>query len=560
MNVYEKRNIAEQVQKNKEDILKHFQRDEVLADFGIRIIGQVDTYEELIKLPTTGLEYGDAYAVGKRSPFIYYIWTRANNVSDRDYWFEFGEIAIAGPQGPVGKQGIPGKDGETTKWYYSEGDYLPEGENVGDFAIDDSGDIFRLIKPPSDWEYLTNIKGPQGATGPQGPKGAKGDQGPQGPKGATGDAGGFVHIVDIIGSEDQLPNPTDIRDLTIAYLVGSTEPYDLYIQVGTNSENANWLNTGPLNVATLVTVAGQYVNTWDADTKLNMITDTGVRRVYQITPAGLQGTLDVTYMPNPEAVAQFDINGRLGTNAPTETWHCANKQYVDDKVKNAGSGAGIQIIPITNSQSTWSQEVYAALKKIHEKAQETGYYDKSIIFALQTASGTSFNSAKYLHLPIKTQVTPSANGTTYIRFEYMNAQIADSWFEWRIYTSTDGSISSATFEKASLYNKILPTNLTEPMRYFNLTLPFETVYFSQGDSDYEDVQWFIDQILGTGVSGLKKIYMVNGNLITTIKYEPGDPNNWEPDKIYIATTDYLGERHRWEITYQFGSYDIWYNN
>jgi hypothetical protein len=33
------RNLEEQVQKNKEDIAKHYAVDRVLADFGIKVIG-----------------------------------------------------------------------------------------------------------------------------------------------------------------------------------------------------------------------------------------------------------------------------------------------------------------------------------------------------------------------------------------------------------------------------------------------------------------------------------------------------------------------------------------
>ena len=84
------RNLQEQVQKNKEDIQRHYEIERVLADWGIRIIGQMETWE----IPTGSFEYGDAYAVGPDGgPFVFYIYTRGNP----DYWFDYGAISIVGP-------------------------------------------------------------------------------------------------------------------------------------------------------------------------------------------------------------------------------------------------------------------------------------------------------------------------------------------------------------------------------------------------------------------------------------------------------------------------------
>ena len=56
------RNLEEQVQKNKEDIARHWQIDRVLADFGIRIVGTAGSFNDIKNIQ--GKEYGDAYAVG----------------------------------------------------------------------------------------------------------------------------------------------------------------------------------------------------------------------------------------------------------------------------------------------------------------------------------------------------------------------------------------------------------------------------------------------------------------------------------------------------------------
>ena len=176
--------------------------DRALANFGIKIVGTVSTYEELPNPTTYTGEYGDGYAVGEAGNYTYYIFTRPdlNAGQPTDYWLDVGKISVVGPQGPQGE------------------------------------------------------RGPQGEQGPQGP---------QGPQGLRGDVGGLVNIRGSLTSEDQLPLPSEINNLTAAYLVNG----DLYIQFGSSPETATWNNAGPFNVGTMVTVNGVYQNVWDADTK-----------------------------------------------------------------------------------------------------------------------------------------------------------------------------------------------------------------------------------------------------------------------------------------------------
>lgn len=338
MNTSEFRNLAEQVQKNKDDILKHFKGAEILADFGIRIIGSVLTKEELDAIPTAGLQYGDAYAVGTQSPFTYYIWTRANNISPVDYWFDFGTIAIAGPRGPQGPRGADGKDGKASFWYYTPYVFDYPRDPIykqGDMILDLAGNVFYCYDGESgSYEYAVNIMGPAGPAGPKGSMGPIGPQGVQGPKGDTGDVGGFINIAGIIADEYSLPDPTLIDNLTVAYLVGAAAPYDLYIQVGSSSDEAQWFNAGPLNVATMVTVGGQYQNTWDADTKIDK--ETGVTTYIQAYVKDKDGTntlKDVSnyHTPLPGAFPLYGPSGTLVVKTPTSETHCANKQYVDAK-------------------------------------------------------------------------------------------------------------------------------------------------------------------------------------------------------------------------------------
>ena len=356
MNTYEKRNIAEQVEKNKQDILKHFQRDEVLADFGIRIIGQVDSQEEL---PESAAEYGDAYAVGTESPFNYFIWTRANNLSPVDYWFDFGEIAIAGPQGPQGDRGPQGETGKSTRWYlYSDAQWnYPSGKKPGDMALTyPSGNVY-IVGDNGIWEGTGNIRGPVGPKGDRGVKGDTGPQGPQGPKGDTGDVGGFINIGGIVANEYELPDPENIQNLTVAFLVGSAEPYNLYIQVGSTSAEAEWMDMGPLNVATYVSVNGQYQNTWNADTKVDSIPLAQVSGslVYIRDHLGVDGYRTLSAIPSGGAIPVYNRSstnqGVLKTGTPEADNDCVNLAYFN---ANAGGSHWTELSidqGMSNSQS-----------------------------------------------------------------------------------------------------------------------------------------------------------------------------------------------------------------
>ena len=361
MNTYEKRNIAEQVEKNKQDILKHFQRDEVLADFGIRIIGQLESAEEL---PATAENYGDAYAVGTKSPFNYYIWTRANNISPVDYWFEFGEIAIAGPQGPKGDRGEKGATGESTYWISTFTlDYLDLEEQdipIATMVLEySSGNVYQvqIVNGVKTFNYQMNIKGATGAQGPRGPKGDPGAQGPKGDKGDTGDVGGFINIGGIVASEYELPDPEQVQNLTVAFLVGSAEPYNLYIQVGSNSAVAEWMDMGPLNVATLVTVGGQFQNTWDADTKVDSIPLAQVSGslVYIRDHLGVDSYRTLSANPLGGAIPVYNRSstnqGVLKTGTPEADNDCVNLAYFS---ANAGGSHWTELSidqGMSNSQS-----------------------------------------------------------------------------------------------------------------------------------------------------------------------------------------------------------------
>lgn len=253
------RNQTEQILKNKEDIQDFTSINGLL---GIKIVGVVTEESPLPAEDSeefAALEYGDAYIEEndvEATDYTFYVKTRPNIDKDYDHWFELRLTGIQGPRGLTGPKGEQGIDG--TYWYVSTSQ--PANPRLNDIYLNPStGTIY--VYNGSAWQTSGNIKGAQGATGQQGIQGERGPQGIQGIQGERGDPGAFIHIVGKLNSESLLPDPSDIRDLSHAYLVKQASPstaYDLYIQVGETIETAQWDNIGPLNVATYVTVGGVF--------------------------------------------------------------------------------------------------------------------------------------------------------------------------------------------------------------------------------------------------------------------------------------------------------------
>ena len=237
------RNLEEQVKKNMDDIKYILEEEGVLNEFGIKVVGQITSDNQLPDPATYTGEYGDAYAVGRSSPYTLYIYTRANGSQHTDYWFNIGQFPLAGPKGPVGPIGPKGDTG-TRGSIWTHGQVTPNRGTSDDLANDkylntSNGDVYNYTG--TRWQLVGNIKGPQGVQGPQGNVGPQGPQGIQGPKGDIGPAGPAFVIAGTLANENQLPDPSTLAD-NIAYLVGNdTDGYDLYVQL---QDTDTWQNVG----------------------------------------------------------------------------------------------------------------------------------------------------------------------------------------------------------------------------------------------------------------------------------------------------------------------------
>lgn len=316
------RNLEEQVQ-----YLTNYHDENLgIAQWGIRVVDRIDSASDL-PVPYDG-EYGDAIAVGTEPPYFFYIWTRNAIAGEPGYWFDYGEISIVGPEGPKGDKGDKGDRGESTRWFSGQ---TPSPGKVGDQFLDTStGNVFQ--HNGTTWQQTGNIKGPQGipgkqgATGPQGEKGVKGEQGPEGKPGK------FVTVAGILSNVNQLPTPVSLNDLSVAYLVGSTAPYNLYIQMGTTPANAVWTNSGPFNVGTVVSVGGNFVTTFDADTKVNKKTVTS-EQILTMKPDGSTDTLAFSTEAVAHRIPRYNSNRQIKVNEfPDSDNDATSKVYVDTAI------------------------------------------------------------------------------------------------------------------------------------------------------------------------------------------------------------------------------------
>lgn len=344
------RNLQEQVLENKRRIAEHYDITRVLNDFGIRVIGRVATKEDLDNLPTEGLQYGDAYAVGENPPYTFWIWTRKNNESANDYWFNMGQIAIEGPEGPAGAY--------VTTLSIDPNTYFPTFTFSNGTSITVQQSI-RGPRGPIGARGVQGPVGPRGQVGPQGPQGPRGLQGPQGPAGA-------FNIKGTLSSSTLLPDASSMKPGDAYLVLAGTAIYDLYIITATDSDDTStytWQNTGLLGAGTTITVNGSAVSSWDADTKLDKDEDPGNKRVYGVDETGSQTMFLVSNDAFANHIVQRDVNGNIFVPVtPKYHYSAASKQYVDDALLNIPTnGGGSTTIDVTADVAENSEKEFLSM-------------------------------------------------------------------------------------------------------------------------------------------------------------------------------------------------------
>ena len=338
----EYRNLQEQVLKNKEDIAYHYSIDRVLADFGIRVIGRVDTPEEIQEqpIPAGGYQYGDAYAVGAlNSIYDYYIYTRPFEGETENQWFNIGALQI---EGPVGPQGVSITNATVNEEYqlvltYSDGRVVTiprslRGADGGSPSItlssNNDGVTIKVFNAEGELQQSALVR--NGTDG----QSIQGEPGPAGP---------IVQLQGIITSMSQLDgiDPTTLPP-NYAYLLEQNG--NRYI-IGIVANE--WTNLGIFAGGTLVTKDGVIQNEWNADTKLDKITTSGAYRLYGTNASGNSWNQIIHEAPQTTNSAykyqpvMYDITSGAYVNngliriseTPIERYHTASKAYVDNAFK-----------------------------------------------------------------------------------------------------------------------------------------------------------------------------------------------------------------------------------
>ena len=254
------RNLEEQVAKNQSDIGDLRESGKTLASFGIKVIGQIASASEL---PSSySGDYGDAYIVGDSSDpdaYEYYIWTRG----DEAHWVNIGHITQTGPTGPQGPALEVGSITTST---------LGSGSKATVSIIADPSDGTKLNFYFGVPQGEKGEKGDQGQTGPQGIQGKQGDKGDKGDTGEVGPTAPLFHIVGVLETAADLPLPTEVKDLTVAYLIVDDEnrDYDLYVQIGATAAVAKWTNIGHTS---------HTINWWERTEDDILVPDEGTKQV-----------------------------------------------------------------------------------------------------------------------------------------------------------------------------------------------------------------------------------------------------------------------------------------
>lgn len=247
-------NLEKQVQKNKEDIEYIINEEGALNQFGLRVVGQVETIGDMptiqsYKQSNPNWEYGDAFMVGASTAeatvvdvdnATLLVLTRANTMYPNDFWMNLGKFpkpGPVGPQGPQGEQGIQGEHGLNVE----SGIGLPaiQAPQGTTYINATTGDVYRRYN--NIWQLIGNIKGPTGSIGPAGPQGKTGPIGQTGAAGPQGPRGIGVNILGTLTSTSQLPNPTTVEKDS-AYIIPADGVNHLWVIEGT--DNLVWTDFG----------------------------------------------------------------------------------------------------------------------------------------------------------------------------------------------------------------------------------------------------------------------------------------------------------------------------
>ena len=365
-------NLENSVERLKQLVEQHYAIDRVIADFGITMVNDPLT-QTPEALGLKGTKWGEAYPVGYQSPYDIWVWTRPNPNEEnvlRGGWLNIGPLAIPGPAGKdgVGERGEPGRTPEI----YA-GEYYTEVANPepGDYFLDkDSGDLYKYTQFGGWGLPIANLKGAPGES-------------IQGPR---GEAAPIITLLGIVEGTDELPpaGPAYVGKGYIVLLESGIRTVYTVMEDSIGSGTYSWKIGGPISGYSIIESGGEVVSEWDADTKLDKITDVSVDSVYATTTTKAQVAIPLFYAGSNvrSGVCGRLAGGRVDVRTVQADTDATNKKYVDDglatkidistasttypQVYGKPTGGGVQrrdLIAEVYPPDTWANHTYSVAQR-----------------------------------------------------------------------------------------------------------------------------------------------------------------------------------------------------
>lgn len=313
-------NLENSVERLKELVEQHYAIDRVIADFGITMVNDPLTQSPEV-LGLKGTKWGEAYPVGYGTPYDIWVWTRPNPNEENVLlggWLNIGPLAIPGPAGKdgVGERGEPGRTPEI----YA-GEYYTEVANPepGDYFLDkDSGDLYKYTQFGGWGLPIANLKGAPGES-------------IQGPPGQTAP---IITLLGIVEGTDELPpaGPAYVgKGYIVSFESGIRTVYTV-MEDEIDSGTYGWKIAGSISGYSIIEANGEVVSEWDADTKLDKITDVSVDSVYATTTTKAQIAIPLFYAGSNarSGICGRLAGGRVDVRAVEADTDATNKAYVDN--------------------------------------------------------------------------------------------------------------------------------------------------------------------------------------------------------------------------------------
>ena len=326
------RNLQEQVLKNMQNIANIKEGTAVLSEFGIKVVGEVDSLQDLssvadYKLAHDDWAYGDSFAIGTQPPYKLVILTRANDEITADHWFDIGDFPMPGPKGDTGAQGETGPQG-------------PQG-NQGDPGADAGfGSILATAQtlPAGSSATATVV-----ASGPDTAKELSFTFGI--PRGADGSSSTWGNIQGTLSNQTDLKNALDDKQ---DELVSGTNIKTINNQSVIGSGNIE-INSGVWG-----NITGDISNQSDLQTALNakanaasLATVASSGSYDDLSNKPTIGTGTITIKKNGETIDSFGLNQTASQNI-----NIAVPTKVSDLTNDSGFISGVAWGDITGTLSS----------------------------------------------------------------------------------------------------------------------------------------------------------------------------------------------------------------